>query len=448
MRTLPLRTRLTLVYSGLLFLALAISGTAVMTLLRYRLTLRMDAALDHRLQGVENFLIRETTAATEYKIPQELEEYASTQPEGHYIEVVDGQGHVVLKSDPVPLPARSREKSFSIYGKTYRTRAAASAEPIEDSIHEIGLLLLGSSPVLLALIGLTGYWISSRSLRPVDEMTQAARTIGANSLSGRLPVPHARDEISRLAEAWNEMLERLEESFVRMQRFTEDAAHELRTPLAALRTTADLSLRRERDPQEYRDALAQVGVIAERMNQLAEGLLSIARGDQALARQRFERVDFAALVRGAAAEMQPLFDDKDVHLHVTLPPKPIHIEADPDGLRRVLAILLDNALKYSYAGGKVTMSVENGVEGPTLEVSDTGRGIPPESLTRIFDRFYRVDTSRDRKTGGYGLGLSIAQQIARAHQGQIVAESVVGQGSSFRLKLPASSHSNSGPMNS
>jgi signal transduction histidine kinase len=150
-----------------------------------------------------------------------------------------------------------------------------------------------------------------------------------------------------------------------------------------------------------------------------------------------ERVDFGALVRGMAAEMQPLFDDKDLRLNVSVPSKPIPILADPDGLRRVLAILLDNALKYSYPGGEVALTVESGAEGLALAVSDTGCGIPPESLTRIFDRFYRVDSSRDRKTGGYGLGLSIAQQIARSHQGQIVAESIVGQGSCFRLKLPA-----------
>jgi len=437
MRTLPLRTRLTLVYGGLLFLALAISGSAVITLLRYRLTHRMDAALDHRLQGVEKFLIRETTLATEHMIPLELEEYASTQPEGHYIEVLDERGKVLLKSAPVPPPSRSRQKSFSIYGKTYRTRASASEEPIEDSIQEIGLLLLGSLPILLVLIGLTGYWISSRSLRPVDEMTQAARSIGANNLSARLPVPPARDEISRLAEAWNEMLGRLEESFIRMQRFTADAAHEFRTPLAALRTTADLSLKRERDPEEYRESLTEVGMIAERMNRLAEGLLSIARGDLSPNRQDLERIDFRSLVSSVADEMRPLFDDRDLRLEVDVPPKVISIQADQDSLRRLLAILLDNALKYSYPGGQVTLTVQDGADGITMDVSDTGSGIPAEALTRIFDRFYRVDSSRDRKSGGYGLGLAIAQQIARAHQGQIVASSTVGEGSRFRLLLPA-----------
>jgi heavy metal sensor kinase len=438
MRTLPLRLRLTLVYGGLLFIALAISGSAVVTLLNYRLTVRMDAALDHRLQGVENFLIRETTLATEHMIPVELEEYASTQPEGHYIEVRDQQGKVLLTSAAVLPPARTRERSFSIYGKTYHTRAAASEEPIADSIQEVGLLLLASSPILLTLIGMTGYWISSRSLQPVDQMTQAARSIGANNLSARLPVPPAKDEISRLAEAWNEMLARLEDSFLRMQRFTADAAHEFRTPLAALRTTVDLSLKRERQPTDYRDALAQVATIADRMNQLAEGLLSIARGDQSHPRLQMTAVDFNTLVREVVAEMEPLFTDRDLVLKLHAPKTAIVLFSDEDGLRRILAILLDNALKYSSLGGTVAVVITEQPDALVLEVTDTGCGIPAESLALIFDRFYRVDPSRDRKSGGYGLGLAIAQQIARAHHGQIEATSTLGKGSTFRLTLPPS----------
>lgn len=436
MHTLALRTRLTLIYGGLLFLALAVSGTAVVTLLRYRLTARLDATLDHRLQGVENFLIRETTATTEHMIPVELEEYASTQPEGHYIEVTEERGKLLLKGAPVLPPARSREKAFSIYGKTYHAKASASAEPIDESVQEVAFLLLGSSPVLLVLIGLTEYWISSRSLKPVDAMTRAARSIGAESLSGRLPVPQTRDEISRLAEAWNEMLGRLEESFARTQRFTADAAHELRTPLAALRTAVELSLKRDRDLQEYREVLRQIGGIGDRMNHLAEGLLSIARSDASPSHQRVEPVEFPLLVGEVTDEMQPLFEDKDLHLDVHLPRENIAIHADADGMRRILAILLDNALKYSSPGESVTVTVSQDSGRVSLAVSDTGCGIPAESLTRIFDRFYRVDSSRDRKTGGYGLGLAIAQQIARAHDGEIVATSVVGKGSTFRLELP------------
>lgn len=444
MAGLTIRLRLTLVYTFLLVLALAISGAAVVTLLRHRLTARLDAALDHRLQGVENFLIRETTRSTAHMIPLELEEYASTQPEGHLIEVRDGQGRLLLKSDPVPSPARSRHKSFALYGQTYRTTAAASEQPIEESINEMGFLLLLSAPVLLSLIALTGYWISSRSLRPVDEMTRAARSISANNLNGRLPLPPARDEIHRLAEAWNEMLTRLEESFTRMQRFTADAAHELRTPLAALQTTVELSLRRERDSQEYREALHQIARISERMTQLAEGLLAVARGDHPPAPQNMLRVDVVSLVRGVAAEMQPLFVDKALNLQLSLPGRSTHFHADADGLRRLLSILLDNSLKYTPPGGTVVVSFEENSRALSLVVADTGCGIPSESLSRIFDRFYRVDSSRDRKTGGYGLGLAIAQQIARAHDGQIEATSVPGEGSTFRLRLPkkASSDAN------
>lgn len=441
-KTLPLRTRLTVVYSALLFLAMAVLGIGCMTLLRYRLTARMDAALDHRLKGVENFLIRETTISTEHLIPLELAEYASTQPEGHYIEVTGASGERLLKSDAVLHPARNRETTFTIYGKTYHAKASASAEPIADSVQEIGLLFLGLSPVLLILIGFSGYWLSKRSLEPVDEMMRAARSISAANLSGRLAVPQTRDEISRLAQAWNEMLARLEESFSRIQRFTADAAHEFRTPLAALRTTADLSLKQERDPQEYREALTQVRTIADRMNQLAEGLLAVARGDDSPTRNSdVELVDFSSIVREVTNEMEPLFEDRDLRLSVNVPSDHVAIKADSDGLRRIVAVLLDNALKYSLPEGVVTLLVGQDVDNVTLEVTDTGRGIPPGSVSRIFDRFYRVDASRDRKSGGYGLGLAIAQQIAKAHGGQITASSVLGKGSTFKLTLPKISQS-------
>jgi hypothetical protein len=143
---LSIRMRLTLVYGGLLFLALALSGLAVVTLLRHRLVARLDASLDHRLQGLENFLVRETTAATAYNISEELQEYASTQPEGHLIEVRDERGRLILKSEPVPNPSRARGRSFVLYGHSYQTRAAASLVPIEESLQEVGACSCGPRP--------------------------------------------------------------------------------------------------------------------------------------------------------------------------------------------------------------------------------------------------------------------------------------------------------------
>ncbi len=431
---LAIRIRLTLIFSALLFLALALSGSAVVTILRSRLNIRLDESLDRRLQGVENFLIRETTAATANKIPVELAEYASTQPEGHLIEVTDRHGRVILASDRTPYASRSRTRSFAIYGETYWTKASASTESVEESVQEIRFLLLWSSPLLLSLIGLSGYWLSSRSLRPVDEMTQAARTISAKDLSARLAVPESRDEISRLAEAWNEMLARLEESFVRIQRFTADAAHELRTPLAALKTTAELSLRRSRKSDEYREALQQVVQISDRIQALAETLLAIARGHVPNIRVAEVPVDIGSIVNDLAIELQPLMDDKRLSFQVET--KPLFAEVHSEGVRRIVAILLDNAMKYTPAGGTVSVSCAEAEDQFEVAVSDTGAGIPEAELSRIFERFYRVDASRDRKTGGFGLGLAIARQIAQGYGGDVRVNSAAGCGSTFVVSLP------------
>ena len=433
---LPIRARLTLIYGSLLFLALVLSGTAVLSLLRYRLLQHLEESLDKRLQGVEAFLVRETTEATANMIPVELEEYASTQPEGRLIEVRDEHDRLLLRADPVPYPSRTRTREFKLYGQLYKTRASASVHPIEESVQEIGFLLLGSLPVLIILIGVTGYWISSRSLQPVDAMTKAARSIGVSNLGGRLPVPRSKDELSRLAEAWNEMLDRLEESFSRMRRFTADAAHEFRTPLTGLRTTAELALRRKRETEEYREALAQVIIISERMNQLSDDLLALARGDDMPTLRSSGRVDLAAVVRGVVAEMEPVLVEKKLQIELALNSRPVLPEADADGIRRLVAILLDNARKYTPSEGSIKIALHDQPSEVSIEVSDTGSGIPDEALTRIFDRFYRIDPSRDRETGGYGLGLAIAQQIARAHHGQLEAANNAGAGATFRFHLP------------
>lgn len=429
-----IRLRLTLVYTALLFLALVLSGTAVVTLLRHRLNVRLDETLDRRLQGVENFLIRETTAATASQIPAELAEYASTQPEGHLIEVLETGNGVLMKGDRTPYAFRTRMRRFTIYGKEYVTHASATTEPVDEAVEEMAILLLWSSPLLLVLIACSGYWISSRSLRPVDAMTSAARRIGAQDLTSRLPVPASNDEISRLATAWNEMLQRLEESFNRMQRFTADAAHELRTPLASIRTAAELTLRRPRTSDEYRQALRQIIEISCRMQGLTEALLAMARGQVPNIGPGMTTADLGALVDGLVTEMRPLFDDKGLKLELDV--RRVLAEVEAEAIRRAVAILLDNAIKHTPGGGTITVATRSEDGKALVQVTDTGCGIAVEELPRIFDRFYRVDSSRDRKTGGFGLGLSIAKQIADSHSGSLVATSQIGFGTSFSLLLP------------
>ena len=434
--SISIRTRLTLLYSGLLFVSLALFGTATVRLLRDRLTDRAHASLARRIQGVEDFLRRETTVNTAHMIPAEIEEYAFTQTEGHLIQVTDEGGHVLLRSERAPDPSIIQDDVFKIYGKTYHVRAWASLVDMEASLRELRWLLLAMAPILLLLTAALGYWISGRALAPVDGMTRLARSIGLADLSRRLPVPSPHDELSRLADAWNEMLARLEDSVNRIQRFTADAAHELRTPLTALRTTAELSVRRERDSREYRESLEQVATIAERMSNLLDQLLTLARGDTAMYAKNFGFVDLAQLVQAVCQELQPLFTAKNVRLRTNLEEGIPPVQGDTTGLKRILISLIENGLKYTPSDGEVSVSVRQEGSGQFLEITDTGCGISRESLPHIFDRFYRVDSSRDRRSGGYGLGLAIAQQIARFHDTEIEVRSDAGQGSRFRVRLP------------
>jgi len=431
-----IRTRLTFLYSGLLSLSLVLFAISAVWLLRQRLTDRAHEALAKRIQGVEDFLRRETTEETAEMIPVEIEEYAFTQPEGHLIEVTDATGRVLLRSELVPSPSVTQEDVFALYGKEYRVRAAASLAPVEAALNELRWLLSVLAPLLLLISGGACYWIGSRALAPIDGMTRLARSLGLADLSRRLPVPSARDELSRLAEAWNEMLGRMEKSVDRIHRFTADAAHELRTPLTALRTTAELAVRREREANEYRESLEQVVALSERMSHLLDALLALARGEDALPVRTLGRVELRELLRGVCTEMQPMFVSKGVELTIKGTEELPAVRGDAAGLERLLTSLVENALKYTSAGGRVTLTVQREGLQQVVEVSDTGCGIPAESLPHIFERFYRVDSSRDRRSGGHGLGLAIAQQIARYHDTEIEVRSTLGMGSCFRFRLP------------
>lgn len=221
-----------------------------------------------------------------------------------------------------------------------------------------------------------------------------------------------------------------------MRRFTGDAAHELRTPLTALRTTAELALRRPRSAEEYRQALEQVVLISERMTALADDLLALARGDEANVLRTASVVDLATTLRSVVSEMEPVFLAKSQRLELTMPDPPASLTGDAAGIRRILESLLDNATKYTPRGGDIRVSVEEGKDTFEIQVSHSGSGIPQDSVAHIFNRFYRVDESRHRQTGGHGLGLAIAQQIVHAHHGTIEALPAIKGGACFRVRIP------------
>jgi heavy metal sensor kinase len=300
-------------------------------------------------------------------------------------------------------------------------------------LEQFQALLLVAIPLVVAVSFFGGYWISRRALVPVDELTNAAMRISVENLSERLPVRHTGDELERLAEAWNQMLSRMQSAVQRITSFTADASHELRTPIAIILTSAEMALRRERDAAEYRAALAGIVSEAERMSGLTEDLLALARADS---RQTLplELADLGELARDAVTDVAARAEQRNIAMKTEVDQAAPQVLVNRPALRRVFLILLDNALKHTPAGGSVEVRVTATPGGTTIDVRDTGEGIAPADLPHVFERFYRADKSRTANNG-MGLGLSIAQSIARLHGSEIRVESVPATGSRFFLFL-------------
>jgi heavy metal sensor kinase len=319
-------------------------------------------------------------------------------------------------------------------GSVYDAQVAVSLDEILGVMQDFRHLLLWMIPGVLIVACLGGYWLSSRALRPVDEITTVARSIGVQNLSQRIAVPQTGDELQRMAQTWNDVLERLDIAVKRIRQFTSDASHELRTPLALIRATAELALRRERDPEGYRNSLRQIEHEAEHMTALTESLLTLARADSGGLGMTMQSTDLNDLVYSVVQQNAALAMEKGVTLRAAATQPPVRAAADASGIRRILSILVDNALKHTPAGGTVTVSAAAGAARVTLTVEDTGEGIPATALPHIFERFYRADPARGGGSG-FGLGLSIAQAIAQAHGSAITVSSTPGAGAHFSLSL-------------
>jgi heavy metal sensor kinase len=295
------------------------------------------------------------------------------------------------------------------------------------------LLVLVPLGVVLSAVG--GWMLARRALRPVDRMSQSALRISAEDLSRRLERRGTQDEIDRLADTLNAMLARLQAAFGEMQRFTADAAHELRTPLTALRGGIEIALRAERSPDEYRRVLTSSIEEVDQLIRLAEDLLLLSRSTIGLNTTR-QPVDLEPICLEALELGVRLAKGKGVTVSMGAT-APVVVLGDAGALRRALLNLVDNAVKYTPAGGTVVISLEGSPAGAALAVEDTGIGIGPGDAERIFEPFVRLDAGRSRDTGGSGLGLAIARSIVAAHGGTLEVASRAGGGSRFTIRLPA-----------
>jgi heavy metal sensor kinase len=333
-----------------------------------------------------------------------------------------------------PSGARYRLKT-GLIGPDILLTMAQDEAPVRSTLRTLSVILFLSLPIALALAGLGGFLMAGRLLKPVAVITATAEKISAESLSARLPVENPGDEFGRLAGVINVMLSRLEDAFERLRRFTADASHELRTPLTVIRSVGEVALQEDLDAAAYRDRIGSMLEEVDRLALLVENLLTLTRADSGHVALSRREVDIVPLIQRAVEDMRALAEEKDQKLILTLK-EPAVSQVDEATLRLALVNLLDNAIKFTPPSGVISVT-SNAREGViSIEVSDTGPGIPVEHRSRIFDRFYRVEKDRPSHVGGAGLGLSIAKWAVEANGGRIEVESKDNRGSTFRLVFP------------
>ena len=318
----------------------------------------------------------------------------------------------------------------------FQVYAAVPTEPFDQALDNFRIIEKECLPLLVLLASFLGYWLSGRSLAPVNRIIATAQSINAQNLSQRLEVPRAKDELQRLTLTLNAMLDRIQSSFDKITQFTADASHDLRTPVAVIRTSAELALSKQRSASEYREALHRILSTSIETSELLENLLSLARADAGALALELHPLDLGAHVRKVQERAALLSADKALDIKLQAPPDPVWVKADALSLDRLLLILVDNAIKYTPRGGRCEIALSQDQGNARITVSDSGIGIATDDLQHIFDRFYRADRVRSRDVRGAGLGLAIARWITDLHGGNIAVESTPGAGSTFRVSFP------------
>ncbi len=337
-------------------------------------------------------------------------------------------------SDGTPVQLVSRRHQMS--GRPILLRVAYSLEPLRSQYRSELYAMLLPLPFVIAAAGFVGYFMARKALLPIREMSQRANEITGDRLDARLPVEKEDGELADLAQIFNEMLSRLEQSFEQLRRFTSDVSHELRTPLTLLRSVGEVGLQTGHTPEKLKDTIGSMLEEANRLTELVENLLTISRADAgqlALSKTSFLAIDLA---RESGSLLDVLLEERFQTLHVR-GDEALMLNADWLLLRQALVNILHNAIKHSPINGMIDIQVKRAMVGwVDIEIQDSGPGVPKEHQSHIFDRFYRVDAGRTQSRGGVGLGLSIAQWVVRAHGGNISLGDNGGGGAMFIIHLP------------
>lgn len=454
---MPIRIRLALWYSGIFTLALVAFGTALYVLMDRHLEQMVTGTVANRTSR----LVSAVRAANEQVTPEEpivIPPLDSFETSTVYLQILDPEGAILDRSSNLgdrllPVPRELTETpgfSASLNGEEMNlsltpvtvegdrrlwVQVGATYQQRDLVLNRLLWALAGGGLATVASVGLVSALIAGRALHPVSEMTEIASAIAlSKGFSRRLSAKRSTDELGRLAQTFNEMLTSLEEAYAAQQRFTADASHELRAPLTSIWGNLELLDRFKDMPQADRQhTVQQARREVERLSRLVRDLLALARAD---AGQGLEMrpVEVDALLVEVHRQGLALSDGVSLGLGSL---EPCLIQGDEDRLKEVLLALVDNALRYTPAGGQVTLSLEREPPWVSIAVEDTGIGIQPEDLSHIFERFWRADKARSRDANGTGLGLSIAKWVVDRHGGEILVDSQPGTGSRFTLHLPS-----------
>lgn len=459
MTRLSIGVRLTLWYVAIFALGEFVFGLGVWLILRHSLYDLVDDSVEGQIEDLRNFLGSQK-AVPLAKLREEMGAIYDHEHAGDFLEVYDENGEAIYRSrllqaqQPMLLPPdavdrlviRTRRvngehvrlafEKLNVDGRVYTIASGAPADDAVETLELFRSYLLIFAPLLLLVSAGVGYWMSRKALAPVDALVRTARDVSGTSLDRRLQTLKTGDELQRLTDTLNEMLDRIESAFRKITQFTADASHELRTPVSLIRTEAELALRRSRTELEYKESLRQILQEAERTTQLIEQLLELARADSGRESLSMRPVSLPEILRSVVASWQPVAAARDVQFSSDISDLGVSVLGDHSLLRRLVDILLDNAFKYTPSPGSVCLALAVREETAVITVQDSGVGIAEQDQGKIFERFYRIDKARSREQGGVGLGLAIAEWIVLQHRGAITVESRKGEGAAFRITLP------------
>ncbi len=460
MNSHSLRFRLTAWYASVLAGILALFSISIYAGLNHFLRSNLRESVVKDAQEVASIVLENANERDQRAIGREVGEHFSPESNDRAIRILGADGTpIYLSGSAQAFPAWKassvREQASDISygppggeevlirtqtvsadsGKKYIIQVAASLGHTNEVLREL-LAALAIALLLATTIAVVGgFFLIRSSLKPLDNMAMRAQKITSRSLHERMPVSDSGDELQQLSISLNRMIERLEEAFHHISRFSADASHELRTPLTIMRGELESAVQNPKIDPEIREALGNALEEAVRLSKVVDQLLTMSRLDAGEAFLELSHFDFSELVRTTVEYMRLLADEKKLALKVEAA-EPVQVEGDPSRLQQVVVNLLDNAIKYTSEGGSVSVNVRAEGDKAVLTVTDSGIGISEEGQAHIFERFYRTDKARSRQMGGTGLGLSIVKSIGAAHGGRVSVQSTEGHGSTFRFEIP------------